>query len=86
VEEEVNIRSPDDALMYLTECTLATVCGLAMRKKPPPGEFRRQINIAQKGVEWVQAFQIEPQLRVKDVITDYGGSVNEWAMARRSKS
>lgn len=46
------------ALGWMIECTLATVDDLSMRAKPPVGELRRQISIAQAGVDFIR-FNLE---------------------------
>lgn len=45
---ECDVRTPEMALAYITDCTLATVASMAMLKSRKKGEFERQINIAQK--------------------------------------
>jgi hypothetical protein len=50
------LHSREEALAYLTECTLATVQDLAGRSRPPKGELARQVSIAQTGVDWVKTF------------------------------
>jgi len=81
-----NLRSQEDALAYLTECTLATVCHMAGLSKPPKGELSRQISIAQTGIDWVKTM-VEPGDRygcgrVQEII-DEGISVETWAARRR---
>lgn len=81
-----NLRNEIDALAYLTECTLATVSDLASKSKPPKGELRRQISMAQTGINWVKVF-VKPGMkcgnaRVQQII-DNGLSVEDWANVRR---
>ena len=73
------MRNEGEALVYLIDCTLATVCGMALNKRRPAGEFRRQISIAQKGLDWAIAFRVPLSSRPKDVVEKFRGSVNEWA-------
>ena len=73
-------QNTEDALVYLTDCTLATVDDLAMRKRPPVREYRRQKNIAQFGIDWIQKMaNIPTSSRVKDVIDEFSGSVEAYA-------
>jgi hypothetical protein len=81
-----NLRSELDALAYLTECTLATVSDLASKSKPPKGELRRQISIAQTGIDWVK-LHAKPGMncgnrRVQEII-DQDLTVDDWANAHR---
>lgn len=48
------------SLAYMTDCTLATVDDLAMRKRPPVRELRRQCSIAQEGVDAMRRFGLTP--------------------------
>lgn len=80
------LRSEIDALAYLTECTLATVSDLASKSKPLKGELRRQISIAQTGINWVK-LHAKPggscgNSRVQEII-DKDISVEDWADAHR---
>jgi len=73
------VNSPDGALAYLTDCTLATVCHLAMKKSAPKSELNRQISIAQKAIDWMDEFGIDySDTRAKDVKA-MGGKVELWA-------
>lgn len=47
-----DVRSACDALAYITDCQLATVSSMAMKKSRPKNEYQRQISIATKCVEW----------------------------------
>lgn len=73
------VRTAEQALAYLTDCTLATVCMMAMKKSRPKGEYARQISIAQCGVDWMREFGVvDPGNRAADVLA-MGGSVADWA-------
>lgn len=73
-----DIRTPEDALTYMTDCTLATVTSMAMKKRRPKGEFERQISIAQTGVTLMQEFGIDLEsTRAADAVR--AGGVSEWA-------
>ena len=72
------VHTPEDALAYITDCTLATVCAMASKKSRPKHEFERQIAIAQTAVTWMQIMGIDPSTtRAEDVIA--AGGVSEWA-------
>lgn len=79
------LHSPEDALAYMTECTLATVDDLASKSKPKKSELSRQISIAQTGVEWVKTL-MEPGDQVGcsrlQQIIDSELTVSEWVEAR----
>lgn len=75
-----NVRTPEQALAYLTDCTLATVCDLAGKKSAPKWETERQISIAQTAIDWMRAFRIDSgRTRSTEVINEFGGSVSAWA-------
>lgn len=79
-----NVDSVDDALVYITDCNLATVCRMAMRKSRSKSEFERQIAIAQSGVDWIIKFDVPHNgSRVEDVIKI--GTVAEWAETFKQK-
>jgi len=62
----------------MTDCTLATVCDMAGKKSRPKHEFERQVSIAQRGVDWMQAFGVDLSCtRAGDVVAK--GGVIEWA-------
>ncbi len=70
-----DVRTPAAALVYLADCTLATVISLAMKKSRPVGEYRRQISIAQSAVDWIRAFGLDAAgtrvERVTTTVADY---------------
>ena len=73
--------------LYLTDCNLATVSGMARIKSRAVREYERQILIAQKCVDVLVCLSVDPpNTRVKDVINDFNGSVQEWADARDIKN
>ena len=73
------VRTPADALAYMTDCTLATVCRMAMRKSRAAGEYQRQIAIAEFGVRWTIANGVPIEgTRVGEVYR-LGRGVAEWA-------
>lgn len=74
------VRTPEQALAYLIDCTLATACDLASKKSAGKYETKRQISIAQAGLDWALAMKIDlTATRACDVVNDYEGSVEKWA-------
>jgi hypothetical protein len=71
------VRTPEDALSYLTDCTLATVSDLAGKKSRSAYEYQRQKNMAQFGVDQLEMFWVTPDSRIVDVIA--AGNVELWA-------
>ena len=72
------VTDTGQALAYITDCTLATVCTMAFKKKRPVYEFERQINIAQTAIDWMVAMGVDVKTtRAADVIE--AGGVAEWA-------
>lgn len=77
---KASVRSPEDALAYLTDCTLATVASMAMKKSRPKGEFQRQISISQTACDWLKAMEVDVAgTRAEEVFVDYKGNVQKWA-------
>lgn len=73
------VRTPEEALAYITDCTLATVSGMAGRKNRPSGEYRRQLSIAQTAIDWMREMKVDMSgTRAADVEAA-GGQVHEWA-------
>ena len=54
-DELLNLKTVE----YLTECTLATVAKMAMRKTPAKSELRRQISIAVYGLRTLRGHENE---------------------------
>lgn len=72
------VGNTGQALAYITDCTLATVCDLAMKKKRPKYEFERQMSIAQTAINWMVQMGVDvTTTRAEDVIE--AGSVEKWA-------
>jgi len=72
------VRTPEEALAYITDCNLATVCDMAAKKSRPKSEFERQIKIAQTAIDWMREMKVDfSSTRAKDVVAC--GSVKEWA-------
>lgn len=76
-------RNIYDALAYLTECTLATVTDLKMKKSASKSETARQIRIAQIGVDWCNSEKVNTDAihasRVTEVTSKYNSRVESWA-------
>lgn len=73
-----DVRTSEQALAYLTDCTLATVCGMAMQKSRAKGKYQRQILIAQTGCEWLFGMKADYAGTRVEEVAKYG-SVAEWA-------
>lgn len=79
------VRTPEEALAHMVDCTLATVCDLASKKSKSKTEYERQISIAQAGVDWMRAMGIRKEgTRAADLPAS--GSVTEWANQWEPKS
>lgn len=75
-----DVRTPEDALAYVTDCTLATVCDMAMKKSRGKHEYRRQKSIAQKAIDWMVDMNVDfKSTRAREVCESFGGSVEHWA-------
>lgn len=79
------LRSTEEHLLYITECTLATVGYMAGLKRRKVGEFNRQVNIAQDammhiGQNWEKFSECKGNYpRVKEVVKMPEYSVMDWA-------
>jgi hypothetical protein len=75
------VRTPKQALVYMAECTLATVADMAMKKSKSKSEFQRQISIAQSAIDWIKDFHVEAEAgsRVYDVLALPDRSVETWS-------
>ncbi len=49
----VEIKTAEEMIDYLIDCTLATVVMMIDKKNMPKGEFERQCGIAQKGIDFL---------------------------------
>lgn len=69
----------------MVECTLATIDDYCMAKRPPIHEFRRQVKIAQTGIDWLRRFNIIIPVgeRVFDVGAEHNYSVADYASKLR---
>lgn len=75
------VRTPEQALLYLADCTLATVADMAIKKSKSKQEFQRQIAIAQSAVDWIKDFNVEVKVysRVHDVLALPDQKVETWS-------
>lgn len=73
-----DVNTPEKALVYLIDCTLATVCDMASKKSRSSSEYVRQKAIAQRGLTWMQTMHIDfKNTRSEDVVQ--AGGVEKWA-------
>ena len=75
------VRTPEQAILYLADCTLATVAHMAMKKSKSNSEFQRQIAIAQSAVDWLKDFNIEIEVgsRASKVLALPDQKVETWS-------
>ena len=75
------VRTPEQALIYLTDCHLATVSDMALKKKRPKWEFERHVMIAQTSINWIRDFKINIEVgsRAYEVLSLESQKVSEWA-------
>jgi hypothetical protein len=67
------------ALLYITDCLLATVDGMAMVKPASRRDYKRHISIAQKAVDYLSGFHINPKgTRAEEIC--HIQSVRKWAL------
>lgn len=78
------VNSPMDAMNYLLDCIMATVDDYIMSSRPPRKAFAREIEIAQKTIDWARALDVPLTGRAKTAITHYGGSVQRYAEEKRA--
>jgi len=72
------VRDTGQALAYITDCTLATVCDLAGKKSKSKSEYARQMSIAQTAINWGVQMGVDfSKTRAADVLK--AGSVVDWA-------
>ena len=73
-----DVTDTGKALAYITDCTLATVCDMAMKRNRPAYRYARQISIAQMAINWGVQMGVDfSQTRAVDVLKI--GTVAEWA-------
>ena len=74
------VRTENDAFLYITDCLLATVSHLATLKSRKKNDYDRHVNIAQHAINWIMEFKMDvpPGDRAYTVIHKCGGFVNRW--------
>lgn len=75
-----DIRTVQQALYYITECTLATVDHMNTIKSKSKSEFDRQVDIAQIAVNNIIAFAPTEKTGCSrlDEVMEFGGDVSKW--------
>lgn len=74
------IRSAGDVVAYITDCTLATVADLRMKKSASKSETLRQISIAQTAIDHGRLHGVSFKgTRAQQVMDRYGSDVTAWA-------
>lgn len=74
------VKTPSEALAYITDCNLATVCTMAFTKSRKKGEYQRQKDIAQRAINWMMHMKVDySTTRAEEVVKDFNGSVDAWA-------
>jgi hypothetical protein len=73
------VKTVEQALAYLTDCTLATVIDMAMKKRRVKYEFERQISIAQTAFNWMNLMNIDYSHTRAEDVKNSGGNVANWA-------
>lgn len=72
-----DVKTPDEALAYLTSCTLATVEWMCGNKSRPVGEFNRQVEMARSSLDWCRQFGVQhSESRIQDV--ERAGGLDNW--------
>jgi hypothetical protein len=93
-----NITKELGVICYLIDCTLATVAAMAQTKTRKQKEYRRQIEIAQDGIDFIKTIlgggrgqttisllhREEHTSRMLNIIESYNGDVSLWAASYES--
>lgn len=76
-----SVRTPEHALLYLTDCLLATVQDMAMKKSKGKWEFERHVAIAQTAIDWLKDFKLDIEIdsRMYQVLSLPDQSVKTWS-------
>jgi hypothetical protein len=72
------IRGSQDAMVYIVDCTLATVETMALCKSRSKSEYQRQAAIAQIGVDWLLLDKVPIEGTRIASVKEFG-SVQKWA-------
>jgi hypothetical protein len=73
-----SVKTTDEALAYMLDCTLATVETLAMKKSRTKSEFARQIAIAQQCLEWAHDMGVDYSHTRGSEVDKFNRSVADW--------
>lgn len=74
------VKTKDDVIAYMIDCTLATVEGLAGKKSRGKHEYHRQQRIAEQGIQWARQMGVDlSTTRAQSVIDEANGNVSMWA-------
>lgn len=72
-----DVKDPGSALAYITDCNLATVEAMAMKRTRAMIEFERQKAIAQKAIDWMVDMGVDfSTTRAADVVK--AGGIDAW--------
>jgi len=83
------VRSPEDALLYLADCQLATVVHMALRETRLVHEYNRQKDIAKRLCNWLADFKVDVKgTRVEKVVAAGGVDLyaQRYEVPRKTKS
>lgn len=77
---EHNLQNTDECLLWLLDCTLATVEDLAMKKSAPKHEYSRQIGMAQTALNLLlREGKDVSMIRADQICKNFNRSVKDWA-------
>lgn len=75
-----DVKTAAEALAYITDCTLATVCHMAGMRSRKKSEYVRQQAIAQTSIDWMREMGVDySSTRAREVVDSHRGSVARWA-------
>lgn len=75
-----NVSTPEHALAYLADCTMATIESMAMKKSRSRYEYSRQISIAQQSLDWMKRMGVDYSTTRMSVAQEFE-SIRDWAMS-----
>lgn len=78
--QKYKVKTPEQALAYITDCTLATVQSMAMIKSRKKSEYERQCLIAQSAIDWMNKMGVDYSETRAQEIKEKNLSVREWAL------
>lgn len=74
------VKILEDTLLYLTDCTLGTIEGMAAMKSRKKTAFNHQIALGQRGVNTCKNADMDlTGTRVTEIIDKYKSDVRAWA-------